>query len=378
MTGKNRKILILHGPPGMGHVMPAKAIMSAFLRKYPEIETRDADAFDFCYKIFRTVYVYFYSFSVSSAPVIFKIFYNSYKSQLAYKFFEKLAAIFINKNKLVSFIKDFSPDFIIATNPLGMQQISLVKEENIASILSGNSCTDFGFHPIWYSPDVNYYFVASENIKNSLVLKGVEPANIKITGIPIREKFSHKINKNNVLKNLRLDASKPVLLIVGGQLKYNDLLKIIKEIKIKNNSVQFIVVAGRDKFLYEKIKKSGLEKDSSLRIFGLSDNIEELMAASDLIFSKAGGSTTAECMAMGLPMVVFKETPGHEEDNVNFLVSNKVGIKVKNISEASEKICELFSEPAEIQKMKKRCKELARPGAADDVAEFIASKLNQN
>lgn len=372
---KNKKILILHGQPGMGHLMPAKAIMEVFLRRYPEIQVKDADAFDFCYKIFKRGYLYFYSYSVSAAPAIFKIFYNSYKSELVYNFFEKLAAFFINKRKMAFFIRDFSPDFILATNPLALQQISLIKEENIASILSANVCTDFGFHPIWHSPDINYYFIASENIKKSLVSWGVQPDRIKITGIPIREKFSRQINRNDVLRKLRFDSSKPVLLVVGGQLKYNDLLKIIEKIKIKNNSVQFIVVAGRDKFLYGKIKNSELKKDPSVRIFGMADNIEEFMSASDLIFSKAGGSTTAECMAMGLPMVVYKETPGHEEDNVNFLISNKVGVKVKDIEEASEKICKLFSNQAELREIKKRCKELAKPRAAYDIADFIVSKI---
>lgn len=370
-----KRVLILHGQPGMGHLMTARAMAEAFAKKYPEIETKDADAFDFCSKIFRYGYPFLYNHVVSKTPILFKIFYNSHKSKLTYKFLEKLTSIFINKKRFVSFIKDFSPDFILATNPLPLQMASIIEEKHIIDILSANVCTDYGFHPVWYSPDINYYFVATEEIKKSLISHKVDQGKIKITGIPIRERFNNTFDRRQILESLNFNSLQPVLLIVGGQLRYKDLLKVIRGIKEKNNLIQFIIIAGRDKSLQKKLENPQFKKDQTIKIFGLVPDIERFMAASDLIFSKAGGSTTAECLAMSLPMLVYKTIPGQEEDNVNYLIKNRAGIKVNSIKEITDAITGLFLQQDQLIKMKENCRKIQKLNVAADIADFVASKI---
>ncbi|MDO8486364.1 MAG: glycosyltransferase, partial [Candidatus Staskawiczbacteria bacterium] len=290
-----KKVLILHGQPGMGHLITAKALIEVFSQKYPEIEIKDADAFDFLYGILRYGYPYFYNHIVVKVPYLFRVFYNSYNNKLIQKFLEQFTAFFIKKDQLVSFVKDFSPDFILATNPLPLQLVSLIEEKHIIDIPSANVCTDFGFHPLWHNPFINYYFVATQEIKKSLLDHGVNLNKIKITGIPVRPEFSQPIDVGKVLESLNFSSSKPILLIVGGQLKYEELLKVVLKIKEKNSLTQFIIVAGRDKDLYKKLENSKLKKDANVKIFGLVSDMEKFMAISNLVLSKAGGSTTAEC-----------------------------------------------------------------------------------
>jgi len=370
-----KKVLILHGQPGMGHLITAKALEEIFLRKYPEIEIKSADAFDFCFKIFRYGYPFLYNHIVFRAPAIFKVFYNSHKSKTAYKFLEKLIRIFINKNKFISFIRDFNPQFIIATNPLPLQMASIIEEKHIIDIESANVCTDYGFHPVWYSPEINHYFVANEEMKKSLLDHKVDSDKIKITGIPIRERFSRLLDRKEILKGLNLNFYQPVLLIVGGQLKYRELIKVVQGIKKKNILAQFIVVAGRDKNLQKKLNNSRLKKEPSVRVFGLVDDIEKFMSVSDLILSKAGGSTTAECLAKGLPMIVYKTIPGQEEDNIDYLVKNNAGIKVKTTKQIIETAVDLFLQSDKLAKMKDNCLKISRPDAAENIVDFAVLQI---
>ncbi|MBI1866564.1 MAG: hypothetical protein HYS02_02230, partial [Candidatus Staskawiczbacteria bacterium] len=275
----------------------------------------------------------------------------------------------------ISFVKDFSPDFILATNPLPLQLASLIEEENIINILSANVCTDFGFHPVWHNPDINYYFVATQEIKKSLLDHGVNLNKIKITGIPVKSSFNKPQDRYEILENLNLDSSRPVLLIIGGQLKYNDLLKVVLGVKERSNSVQFIIVAGRDRVLQKKLENSELKKIASVRIFGLVSNMESFMAISDLILSKAGGSTTAECLVKNLPMIVYKTIPGQEEDNINYLVDNNAGVKVKNTKEIIRAVVDLFSQPDKLEKMRSNCKKIQKPRAAEDIVDFVVSQI---
>lgn len=372
---EKKKILILHGQPGMGHLITAKALMEVFLKKYPEIEIKSINTFDFLYGTLRHGYPCIYNHVVANAPSFFRIFYNSYNNKLIQKILEIVTLFFFKKSQFVSFIKDFSPDFILATNPLPLQLASLIKEKNMVDILSGNVCTDFGFHSAWYCPDVNYYFIANEEIKKSLLDHKVNLDKIKITGIPVRQIFNQPLDRQKILKGLNLNSSQPVALIIGGQLKYKELLRVIFGIKEKNNLVQFIVIAGRDKKLQKKLENSELKKNASVRVFGLVNDLERFMTIGDLALSKAGGSTTAECLVKSLPMIVYKTIPGQEEDNVNYLIDNNAGIKVENIKDIIDTVVELFSQPEKLIKMKENCLKIQKPNASEDIVDFVVSQI---
>ena len=97
------------------------------------------------------------------------VIYKYYNHKLRQKSLSDISNAIFEKSRFVKFVKEFNPDFIVSTNPLPMQLVSKTKEKNIIDILSANICTDFGFHSFWYNEDVNYYFVADEDIKKSLV-----------------------------------------------------------------------------------------------------------------------------------------------------------------------------------------------------------------
>jgi len=372
---EKKKVLILYAPLGAGHGKAAEAIAEEFALKYPDIEVKNIDVLDFAFEIFRRGLPWAFVFFNSKAPFLYKWVYQYYNHQSRYKSLNNVPGAFLEKSRFIKFIKNFNPDFIISTNPLPMQLVSKTKEKNIIDILSANVCTDFGFHSLWHNTDVNYYFVANEEIKEILIEHGVDDNKIQVTGIPISLKFSEKLDRKKIIDNLGFDISKPILLIVGGRTSYKNLSAIINGVKIKNNELQFIIVAGRDKILQKKLKDSKISKDSSVRIFDFVDNLDEYMSAADLILTKAGGLTLSECLAKNLPMVINDIIPGQEEDNVNYAVSHGIGIKADNTKEAINAINKLFLQPEKLTLMKENCKKIAKPNAARDLIDFVISKI---
>lgn len=372
---KKKKILILYAPLGAGHGKAAKAIAEAFALKYPDIEVKNINVLDFAFEIFRQGLPWAFVFFNSKTPFLYKWIYRYYNSQSPYRSLNNISSAILEKSRFIKFIKEFNPDLIISTNPLPMQLVSKTKEKNIINILSANVCTDFGFHSFWHNVDVNYYFAANEEIKKSLIEHGVQPDKIQVTGIPISSKFSEKLDRGKIINNLGFDISKPILLIVGGRTCYNNLLAIINNIKERNKSLQFIIVAGRDKILYKKLKNSEISNDPSVRIFGFVDNLDEYMTAADLILTKAGGLTVSECLAKNLPMVINDIIPGQEEDNVNYAVNHGVGIKADNKKEAINAVNGLLLQPKKLTAMKENCKKIAKPNAAINLADFIILKI---
>jgi processive 1,2-diacylglycerol beta-glucosyltransferase len=185
------------------------------------------------------------------------------------------------------------------------------------------------------------------------------------------------LDRREIIDSLGFDISKPILLIVGGRISYRNLLAIVDGVKEKNKSLQIIIVAGRDKVLQKKLRYLRISKDPSVRIFDFIDNLDEFMAAADLILTKAGGLTVSECLVKSLPMVINDIILGQEEDNVDYAVKHNVGRKADNIKETIEIINELFLQPEKLTAMKENCKKISKPHAVIDLVDFVVSKLDQ-
>src|SRR4029453_6851632 len=59
-------------------------------------------------------------------------------------------------------------------------------------------------------------------------------------------------------------------------------------------------------------------RESRVKVFGFVENVPQLMAAADLLVTKAGGLTLAEALAAELPVVCFGSLPGQEFRNERF------------------------------------------------------------
>lgn len=357
--------------------MAAKAIAEAFSKKHPEIKTEVVDTFYFAFEIFKQILPKTFDFVTAKTPVLYKWIYGYLNSGSRRKLLTGTTNAIVKNSKFVRFIKDFNPDFIVSTNPLPMQLVSFTKQKNIVDILSANVCTDFGFHAFWHNEDVNYYFVATENIKQQLAESGIGAENIVVSGIPISPKFSEVKERSRILSELGFSTKHPVFLIVGGggTIKYSDIVKIVETIRRKSRNTQFIIVAGRDRTLKKELDDPELKKNQKIKVFGFTERLADFMSASDAIFTKAGGLTIAECLAKGLPVIVSNVIPGQEDDNVKYLTENCIGFKADSAESVGKIAVSLFSNPEELSKIRKKCKIFSKPGAAEDIADFIASKI---
>ena len=67
-------------------------------------------------------------------------------------------------------------------------------------------------------------------------------------------------------------------------------------------------------------------------MLGFTTQMDELMAAADLVMSKPGGLTTSEALARGAAMAVVNPIPGQESRNSDFLLENGAAIKINNLA----------------------------------------------
>ena len=368
-----KKVLIIYTSGGMGHVTAAKAIFEVFTAKHPEIETKNINAIDYSNKLFERVFVEGYNLASAKTPKVWGFLYKHFDNQRRQKIIKIIIKLAV-ESKLLAYIQKYKPDFIISTHPLPMQLVSYSTKKNIIDIPSAMVVTDFGCHSLWVDSAVNYYFVAHDIVKKCLAGHGVNPDKIIVSGIPIEPKFARPQNKTELQKKFNIKPGLPTILIVGGQLPFAVLKSVINE-ALSSVKAQFIVVAGRDKYLEKELNGWKLGQETPVKVFGFVNNLEELMTVSDMIFTKAGGLTMSECLAKNLPIIIGKVIPGQEEDNVNFLVAKGAAVKTENTSDISRVIINLANNPEKLSAMKKSCQTLGKPTSAENLVDFVVSKI---
>ena len=109
-------------------------------------------------------------------------------------------------------------------------------------------------------------------------------------------------------------------------------------------------------------------------MLGFTDQIDELMAAADVVVSKPGGLTTSEVLARGAAMAIVNPIPGQESRNSDFLLENGAAIKINNLATLTHKLEPLLADPERLATLKANAKRLGKPQAAFDVAKEALSR----
>src|SRR5205807_2710042 len=116
--------------------------------------------------------------------------------------------------------------------------------------------------------------------------------------------------------------------------------------------LEIMVVTGRNVAVRAQLEVVEVPARHQTKLFGFTDQIDELMAAADLVVSKPGGLTTSETLARGAAMVIVNPIPGQESRNSDYLLENGAAIKVNNLATLAFKVTELLRQPERLARLK--------------------------
>lgn len=206
---------------------------------------------------------------------------------------------------------------------------------------------------------------------------------IVLTGNPVRKDLMEiESKREEALKHFDLNPDKKTILIVGGSLGArtinNSVLNSLDA--ISQSGVQVIWQTG--KFYIEKVKKELENWDlPNLKFTDFLSRMDLAYAAADIVISRAGAGTISElclvekaCILVPSPNV----SEDHQTKNAMALVNKDAAVMVKD-AEAEVNLIpqalDLINKEERCAQLAKNCKLLAKPDAADDIAEHILAMI---
>jgi UDP-N-acetylglucosamine--N-acetylmuramyl-(pentapeptide) pyrophosphoryl-undecaprenol N-acetylglucosamine transferase len=191
------------------------------------------------------------------------------------------------------------------------------------------------------------------------------------TGNPVRKNLG-RMEKAEALKRFELFVEKKTLLILGGSLgakTINDSMSENIKYFVENN-IQVIWQTGKNYF--ERFKEFNSE---SVKVFDFIEDMNAAYSACDLLLARAGATTIAEILNLGIPAILVPSpnvAENHQYLNAKALSDKKAAILVEDKelkNELVKNVMETLNSESKLIELKNRELSMAKPDAAKIIAQ---------
>ncbi|MBI4786126.1 MAG: glycosyltransferase [Chloroflexi bacterium] len=367
-----KRILFLMSDTGGGHRSAAQAIVDALEREFPgKYATQLVDA------IARAALPPFnhmpdwYLPVVTYAEPLWDVGFRSTNRPPVIRSAQPLLDVMIGI-RLRRVLRAETPDLVVSVHPL----LTAHARRSLRAIGSHAPfvvvVTDlFTAHGLWFDPKADLTLVPTAGTDAGARRYGVPGEKLRVVGLPVSLKFlARGKGKAEQRAQLGLVPDKMTALMVGGGEGMGKVYETARAIAQARLPLQLVVIAGRNKTLKEKLDATDWEIPVSVQ--GFVTNMPDWMHAADVLITKAGPGTIMEGLACGLPILLNGYLPGQESGNVTFVEQSGVGLLREEPEEIARTLGEwLMPINDTLARFSARARELARPGAALDIAAIL-------
>ncbi|RUT31623.1 glycosyltransferase [Paenibacillus zeisoli] len=365
MNSKSPKIMVLYASYGDGHYQASKAIEASFHQKGIH-HVILLDLMAMAHPVINGLTKFVYMQSFRTLPAVYGWVYNITKDMQPDTPFSNILHSF-GMRKLAQMITDHEPDLIIHTFPQ-LVMPKLMKKTGLSLPLV-NIVTDFDLHGRWIHPEVDRYYVATEDLRNEAVSRGIPEHRVLASGIPIKPDFE-QTHEPDPRFTSKLDSRKKTVLLMAGAYGVMQGIRDMIQPLVDSEEFQVIAACGKNTEL-QRILQEQYGDRPNFQVFGFVNEVARLMQTCDCIITKPGGITLSESLASRLPMFLYRPVPGQELNNALYLESKGIASVAYTPSALVHQVKELFAAEDNLLQRQERIELLRRPNSADVIVNDI-------
>jgi len=276
---------------------------------------------------------------------------------------------------MIRMLKRVQPDLCVATHFLPAEILAWLIAKKKLQAKNAIVVTDYDVHAMWLCKTVDRFYVALDESAEYLSQIGVPRDIIRVTGIPVDPLFATPLDRAGVRRELKLDPNAKILLVAAGGYGVGPMEQLVTGLLALKRDWQIVAIAGKSEKMKKRIdevaRSAGSLPSGAPRLVpvGFTTQMDQFMAAADLLVGKAGGLTSSEALARHLPMTLIGPIPGQEFRNADHLLEAGAAIRCNNLPAAAWKIAKLLDDPKRLEEMRSAASKMARPNAAAEIAE---------
>ncbi len=208
-----------------------------------------------------------------------------------------------------------------------------------------------------------------------------DASKITVTGTPVRLGFSAS-DKESAREKIGFTNDRPLVLSVWGSLGSVHMNKVMTELISKMDNSGYTIIHATGKRAFETVsntlKDSKAVLNGDAKVFEYIYNMQETMAAADVILCRAGASTLSELGVLGKPVILIPSpnvTNNHQEKNARVLENvgaAKVMLEGEFTAESlSAEISKLLADKVALSTMSKNMKNTSRGDITAKITDIV-------
>ncbi|HEY9868152.1 MAG TPA: glycosyltransferase [Candidatus Obscuribacterales bacterium] len=232
----------------------------------------------------------------------------------------------------------------------------------------------------WACPDADLIVAPNDLARDRLLSLGIRPERIKTIGMPVHPRFlaPPEVDRRQFLAPLGLDPERLTVCITAGWAGGGNMARLYRALSGIRRSVQAVFVCGHNEELFESIEREATKSPVPTAVLPFHDSMADLMAACDLLVTKAGGLTTFEAIARRLPMAIdlLTEPMPQEAGTADILIGYGLARPLRKPSDIVSIVEDLDGPPTKLPEPLPAAHSLDRVGAVYDIARLILAQGN--
>ena len=192
-----------------------------------------------------------------------------------------------------------------------------------------------------------------------------------VTGNPVREILKES-SKEEALKEFKLSINKKTLLILGGSLGAGSINEAVAEsaITLEKNNIQIIWQTGN--YYFSKYKNLS---SANIIVVPFIDKMNIAYSACDLMVARAGATTIAELLSLGIPSILVPSpnvAENHQFFNAKSLSDKNAAILIEDNmihKKLSDEVISIISNLSKLKDLRQNAILLSKPNATAEIAQ---------
>jgi 1,2-diacylglycerol 3-beta-galactosyltransferase len=230
-------------------------------------------------------------------------------------------------------------------------------------------------HAAWAAPDAELCVVPTGEAYQRMLKVGMPDSKLIRTGFPVHPKFAAYTGTQRAARAaLGIDLAPFTVLVTSGGAGAGNMRDLVVALGRAYPQQQFLVVTGKNAALHTELQ--ALNLGPNMRIYGFVDNMEELMAASDVIVTKAGPGTLMEALATRRPVIVTQAIGTQERGNIDFVLNYELGAFCPTVDRIIPAIGELLDPATYAATVARLANAVPRDGATQ-IAQILLDQLKE-
>lgn len=365
------RVLIVTASYGSGHNMAAQSLAAAFERAGTTVTVVDHFR-ELVHPVFEVASRALYYWILRRAPLVWGAAY-ALGDRMASDSRLCLGVTRLGTSRLARLLSTLAPDAVVTVHATPAVAMSSLARRGVRVPPTTTVVTEFVAHSQWIASHVDRYCVAASEVKHEFIARGISPERIVVTGVPIRADFENTVDPVAAREALGLSPRLPIVVAMAGATgSFGRLSDVAWALSRTRLPLQGVIVAGHDERVAPAVER--VARGASLRILGYVKDVRSLMAAADVLVSKAGGVTLAEALASELPLVTFGSLPGQERRNERFAARAGIALVARSRRELARVLERAIADPDLLDRLRERIRALRRPDASQRIVRAVLER----